>query len=58
MAFTFKKWKAHYYDKDRPVEPYSESENPEQWANIACYTEDKLQEAFEAGQEYERTMWE
>lgn len=49
MTFTFKKWKAHHYDNDRPVEPYSESENAEQWAMIAYYTEDKLQEAFVAG---------
>ena len=49
MVFTFEKWKTYYYDKDRPIEPYSESENAEQWANIAYYAEDKLQEAFDAG---------
>ena len=40
MTFTFKKWKAHHYDKDRPVEPY---------------TEDKLQEAFDAGRKIQKS---
>ena len=55
MTFTFKKWKAHHYDKDRPVEPYSESENAEQWAMIAYYAEDKLQEAFNAGRKIQKS---
>ena len=46
----FKAWKNDYYYDNRPVEPYSESDNAEQWARIAFYTEDKLQEAFMAGQ--------
>ena len=48
MSFTFEQWKEEYIS-DRPAEPYSESENPEQWADIASYAEDKLQEAFDAG---------
>ena len=55
MVFTFEKWKTHYYDKDRPIEPYSESENAEQWANIAYYAEDKLQEAFNAGRKIQKS---
>jgi|GEM_PF-1825883 len=55
MTFTFKKWKAHHYDNDRPVEPYSESENAEQWAMIAYYAEDKLQEAFNAGRKIQKS---
>lgn len=55
MSFTFEKWKTYYYDKDRPIEPYSESEDAEQWAKIAYYTEDKLQEAFNAGRKIQKS---
>jgi len=48
MAFTFEEWEKDYNYK-RPVEPCSESENAEQWAEIASYAEYKLQEAFDAG---------
>ena len=48
MAFAFKEWKKGYND-DRPIEPCCASENPEQWAEIAGYAEDKLKEAFDAG---------
>jgi len=48
MAFTFEEWKKEY-NNNRPVEPYCTSENPEQWADIAFYAEDKLKEAFDAG---------
>ena len=46
MDFT--EWK-DFYMENRPIEPYSESDNAEQWACIAYYAEDKLQEAFNAG---------
>ena len=48
MAFTFEEWKKGYND-DRPIEPNNAWENPEQWADIASYAEDKLKEAFDAG---------
>ena len=48
MAFTFEEWEKGYND-DRPIEPCCASENPEQWAEIAGYAEDKLKEAFDAG---------
>ena len=50
MAFTFEEWEKGYND-DRPVEPCCASENPELWAEIADYAEDKLQTAFIAGQQ-------
>jgi hypothetical protein len=50
MAFTFEEWEKGYCD-DRPIEPCFASENPEQWAEIAGYAEDKLKEAFNAGQQ-------
>ena len=50
MSFTFEEWKKGYND-NRPVEPCCASENPEQWAEIADYAEDKLQTAFIAGQQ-------
>jgi len=52
MAFTFEEWEKDYNYK-RPVEPCSESENAEQWACIVDYAEDKLKDAFEAGQRAE-----
>ena len=48
MAFTFEEWEKGYYD-DRPVEPCCASENPELWAEIVDYAEDKLKESFDAG---------
>ena len=39
------------YNDDKPIESYCTSENPEQWADIASYVEDKLREAFEAGRQ-------
>lgn len=48
MGFSFEEWKKEYM-KDAPAQPFSESENPEQWAKIALYMEDMIQEAFEAG---------
>jgi hypothetical protein len=50
MAFTFEEWEKEYND-NRPVEPCCARENPEQWAEIADYAEDKLKEAFDAGQQ-------
>lgn len=48
MALTFEQWKEEYIS-DRPAEPYSESDNAEQWAKIAFFMEDNLQKAFEVG---------
>ena len=48
MSFTFEEWVEEYIS-DRPAEPYSESDNAEQWAKIAFFMEDNLQEAFDAG---------
>ena len=48
MAFTFEEWEKGYCD-DRPIEPCCASENPELWAEIVDYAEDKLKEAFDAG---------
>ena len=47
---SFEEWEKDYYNNGRPVEPFSESENAEQWSAIAFYAETKLQEAFVAGQ--------
>ncbi len=47
---NFEEWQRDYYWDNRPVEPCFESEEPEQWACIADYAEDRLREAFEAGQ--------
>lgn len=51
MAFTFEEWVDEHYNDNRPVEPCCASENPEQWAEITDYAEDKLKEAFDAGQQ-------
>lgn len=51
MAFTFEEWVDEHYNDNRPVEPCCAGENPEQWAQIADYAEDKLQTAFIAGQQ-------
>ena len=51
MAFTFEEWADEHYNDNRPVEPCCASENPEQWAEITDYAEDKLKEAFDAGQQ-------
>ena len=50
MDITFEEWEKGYCD-DRPIEPCCASEDPEQWAEIAGYAEDKLKEAFNAGQQ-------
>lgn len=47
---NFEEWQRDCYWDTRPVEPYFENEKPEQWARIASYAEDKLKDAFEAGQ--------
>ena len=49
MAFTFEEWADEHYNDNRPVEPCCASENPELWAEIVDYAEDKLKEAFDAG---------
>ena len=50
MGITFEEWEKRYVDA-RPIEPCCASENPVQWAEIAGYAEDKLKEAFAAGQQ-------
>lgn len=47
---NFEEWQCECYLGNRPAEPYFENEKPEQWARIASYAEDKLKDAFEAGQ--------
>lgn len=49
MAFTFEEWAGEHYNDNRPIEPCCASENPEQWAEIVDYAEDKLKESFDAG---------
>ena len=34
------------YYADRPTEPYSDDDNPNDWANIAHYAEENLEKAF------------
>ena len=34
------------YYADRPTEPYSDDDNPNDWANIAHYAEENLERAF------------
>ena len=48
MAFTFEEWKEECIS-DRSIEPYIESGNVEQRANLAFLVEYNLQQAYEAG---------
>ena len=34
------------YYADRPTEPYSDDDSPNDWANIAHYAEENLERAF------------
>lgn len=34
------------YYADRPTEPYSDDDSPNDWANIAHYAEENLEKAF------------
>lgn len=34
------------YYADRPIEPYSDDDSPNDWANIAHYAEENLEKAF------------
>lgn len=42
---TDKELEKDYY-ADRPTEPYSDDDNPNDWANIAHYAEENLEKAF------------
>lgn len=43
------------YYADRPTEPYSDADSPNDWANIAHYAEESLEKAFERIVELEAT---
>lgn len=42
------------YYADRPAEPYSDDDNPNDWANIAHYAEENLEKAFKRISELEK----
>lgn len=42
------------YYADRPTEPYSEDDGPNDWANIAHYAEENLENAFKCIEEFEK----
>ena len=46
-----------YYCR-RPTEPYSEDDNPNDWANIVQYAEENLGKAFKAIAELEKEKCE
>lgn len=41
------------YYADRPTEPYSDDDSPNDWANIAHYAEENLEKAFKRIEELE-----
>ena len=43
------------YYADRPTEPYSDDDSPNDWANIAHYAEENLEKAFKRIAEHEFT---
>jgi hypothetical protein len=42
------------YYADRPTEPYSDDDSPNDWANIAHYAEENLEKAFKRIAELEK----
>ena len=44
------------YYADRPTEPYSDDDNPNDWANIAHYAEENLEKAFKRIEELEKEL--
>ena len=44
------------YYADRPTEPYSDDDNPNDWANIAHYAEENLEKAFKRIAELEKQL--
>ena len=38
-----------FLDDETPEMPYSENENPEQWAKRSVYFEEHIKDAFQAG---------
>ena len=45
MKMTKEELEKDYY-ADRPIEPYSDDDSPNDWANIAHYAEENLEKAF------------
>lgn len=46
------------YYADRPTEPYSDDDSPNDWANIAHYAEENLEKAFKRIEELEKQLTE
>ena len=46
------------YYADRPIEPYSDDDSPNDWANIAHYAEENLEKAFKRIAELEAQIEE
>jgi hypothetical protein len=42
------------YYVDRPIEPYSDDDNPNDWANIAHYAEENIEKAFKRIEDLEK----